>query len=625
MDDIKAKEAQKTDNDKVKIIPSILIISALLFLGFILFKGIFMPTPTPDNVLAFREKAELLKPQVLSEEVLSKLPKDPAGDRARYAIFISVCDGNARADVFTGTGETAQKAWENANSKAEDWLREKGTLPRWVKADILCQCKTVSAKELKRQIISARHDFYRKGVSFTPSFSTALLEAELNGAKIYDYDKGVINLKYLNTYLKKAGRKIIKQLPKRYRLFTCSGWLCDEDKTVYQLIDSGLDYGRRKIKLIDKSYCQYLLEHATTFLLKQVKEDGSFIYGIYPRFDNDIPGYNIVRHISTIWSLIIRYRMEPSPELQKTIENTLDHVINNYIVYKDDKKTAYVVEKKANEIKLGGLGVAVITMTEYMDVFKNDKYKDVCCALGNGILSMMDQNQGTYVHVFNTNYSLKQRARTVYYDGEATFALCRLYALTNDKKWLTPACKAADHFIKANYAQYKDHWVAYAMNELTKHVNRPEYYAFALKNAQDNLKNIAERDTTWHTYLELLMVTFETYDRMMEKKIDTGKFDIKDLLKTIYIRADRQLNGFFYPEYAMYMKNPNRILYTFMVRHDGSRVRIDDIQHNIDGYYLYWKNFDKMNKYGLTEIAKTACDTVEPDKEYSSEKEEAED
>ena len=29
------------------------------------------------------------------------------------------------------------------------------------------------------------------------------------------------------------------------------------------------------------------------------------------------------------------------------------------------------------------------------------------------------------------------------------------------------------------------------------------------------------------------------------------------------------------------------------------RVRIDDVQHNIGGYYLYWKNYDKLMSYRM--------------------------
>ena len=95
------------------------------------------------------------------------------------------------------------------------------------------------------------------------------------------------------------------------------------------------------------------------------------------------------------------------------------------------------------------------------------------------------------------------------------------------------------------------------------------------------------------------MATFEIYDRMVENGGLAAGFDLEAFLNTIYTRADRQLNGYFYPEYAMYMDNPERILNTFMVRHDGYRVRIDDVQHNIGGYYLYYMNYDKLVAYGM--------------------------
>ena len=97
----------------------------------------------------------------------------------------------------------------------------------------------------------------------------------------------------------------------------------------------------------------------------------------------------------------------------------------------------------------------------------------------------------------------------------------------------------------------------------------------------------------------------EVCDRMIERGIhvdylDNG-FDLEYFLRTIYKRADHMLCGYFYPEYAMYMANPNSILDTFMVRHDGYRVRIDDVQHNVGGYYLYYMNYDKLVDYGMLE------------------------
>lgn len=550
-----------------------------------------------SNVAVYERKLARLQASVLTAETREQLGRSPAGGQAKQAVFLSLCDTTERASVFCGTGPDLDSAWENADAQVRAFLKESHYDPVWVKADVVYTSDTRTEKELTREVIAARHEFYRWGVAFDPKFETALLEAELNGAKIYDYDDGGIDLAYLDEYLKKGGRETLGTLPETYLIFQCKGWFCDEDGQVYALSTDNLAYGRR-MDTVDADYARELILNASAFLVDQIQEDGSFVYGIYPRFDNDIDNYNIVRHASTLWSLICRYRLAPDEALAEDIDRTIDFMVN-YIRY-DPEGRAYLYEEKTDEIKLGGCGVAVVALTEYMDVFQDDRYETVCRALGEGILAMLDQDSGEYIHVLSGDFSQKEAFRTVYYDGEATFALCRLYSLTGDPVWLEAAESAAAHFIEADYTQYKDHWVAYSMNELTKH--RPDnesYYTFALANAQNNLKAIAERDTTYHTYLELLMATFEVYDRMMENGLDAGTFDVQAFLDTIAIRADRQLNGYFYPEYAMYMKDPQRILNTFMVRHDGYRVRIDDVQHNIGGFYLYAENYDKLLRYGL--------------------------
>ncbi len=557
------------------------------------------------RIRAYQEKLGRLRGSALTDEVRAELPDDPAGEQAGYAVFLSICNTEERASVFTGTGANLDAAWNDADRQVRSFLKENRYDPKWVKADLVYSSEAVTESELAERVWAARSEFFRYGVAFDAEYGTALLEAEMNGAKIYDYDSEdtPVDFQYLNLYLKKAGRSELEALPETYLLFQCKGWFCDEDGQVFPLYSDGLEYGRRAVDQIDADYARELMLDAGQFLVDQVKPDGSFVYGMYPRFDNDIEGYNIVRHSSTIWSLICLWRITGDKELVEVLERTIDHMLSQVVYSGED--TAYLYEESADEIKLGGCGVAVIALTEYMDAFGNDRYADVCRALGRGILTLLDQQTGEYYHVLNGDFSRKEEFRTVYYDGEATFALCRLYGLTGEEQWLTAARAAVDHFIEADYTQYKDHWVAYSMNEITKYVDDAAYYDFGLKNVQENLKSIYRRDTTYHTYLELLMASYELYSRMVEKGIRTDyleqSFSLTELLKTIYARADRMLNGFFYPEYAMYMRNPGRILRTFMVRHDGYRVRIDDVQHNIGGFYKYYTNYEKMVADGLLE------------------------
>ena len=216
----------------------------------------------------------------------------------------------------------------------------------------------------------------------------------MNGSKIYEYDDGGIDKKYLNNYLRRAKRDQVKELPQSYTIFQCKGWMCDEEDNVYPLIDSGLSYGRRDVELLDKAYVEQLLDHAGSFLVDQILCDGSFVYGMYPRFDNEIDNYNIMRHTGTLWSLVCRYRMQPSPELKAIIDSAFDYTLTQ-IIY-DADGNAYLYEAKSDEIKLGGNGIAIVAMTEYMDVLESDKYVDLCRSLGGGILTMLDQQTVLY-------------------------------------------------------------------------------------------------------------------------------------------------------------------------------------------------------------------------------------
>lgn len=616
-----------------------------------------------------------------------------------FLVFLSFSDGSARADVVHGSGADIGEAFADAQQKAWKLMQKKHQRFRWLKADVVTEYAPADAKTLAYMIKEPGwNEFFRFGLSFDRSFRTALLEEELNGAKIPDYASGSISLADLNRYLKKAGRLALPKLPEFFLLFQTAGFFYDADSAAnaaaatdadsvtntaasgcaIPLIPDGLSRGRREVRNFDAAAARSFVTAAASFLEKQVQPDGSFRYGYYPRFDRVIPGYNCMRHASTIWSLLCQYRMTKKASVLSLAARSIDYLLSHALVYRDPD-TAYLSEPLKDEIKLGGGGVLILAITEYLDLCSGEPRSEILCsrearseilcsgesrseilcsreprseilcsgesrseilcsgeplaeaphaeilherdanpeqealrcryteiarALGNGILSLLNPETGEFSHVLNMDFSLKERYRTVYYDGEAAYALCRLYRLTKEEKWLFYAGKAVDHFLAADYTRYRDHWVAYAMNEITRYIHRDDYDTFALRNARVNLDFLYKRETTYHTFLELLMVTFETYERILAENPGLPylkEFDLPYFLRTIRVRADRMLNGFFFPEYAMYMRCPDKILGSFMVRHDGFRVRIDDVQHNIGGFYLYYKNYSRLLALGMPE------------------------
>ncbi|MCL2755106.1 MAG: hypothetical protein FWD35_05260 [Oscillospiraceae bacterium] len=278
--------------------------------------------------------------------------------------------------------------------------------------------------------------------------------------------------------------------------------------------------------------------------------------------------------------------------------------MDTFVVEKDED-TAYILEKKSGEIKLGANGVAMLSYTEYMNVFPDSErakqYGELVRKLANGILELQDSETGEYTHVLDyPSYELIEKFRTIYYDGEATFALVRAYEVTKDERFLNGAVKAVEHFIDNDYAKWRDHWVSYALFEVTKHVPRPEFYEFALENADKNLEAIYKRAESIPTRLELFMLSWRTYQRALADKIDSDyikDYDPTRFAQTIYYRARHMLNGYFAPEIAMYMKAPENIVGSFMIRDDDFRVRIDDTQHFIGGYYFYSQYYHEFREF----------------------------
>jgi len=536
-------------------------------------------------------------------------------ERSFHVVFFSICDKESRALVFKGTGTTINEAWDNGASNVKEYLSENnGYNLVWIKVDVVDEINKIELTDLNKRIVEGYFSFfYRKGLAFDENFDTAFLEGEINGNKMLtyytekemaarkiDYNSNRFDLGNISNYLSKYYAKApVKNISAQIFEFSTKAFFSDGKDNVYPLYNAGHDTGRRITKETTGNIIKEVITKASTFLNNEIMDDGKFHYGYFPVFGNRMKNYNILRHASSLWSLINLYRMTKDKAVLSNLDLAIKYMVDGYIEYKD-KSTAFLIEHEANEIKLGGNGVACIMLTEYMDILGNDKHIELVRALANGIIAMQNPD-GSFVHILDyPSFELKEEYRTVYYDGEAVFGLTRAYSLTKDKKYLEAAKLGIENLMAKNYVIHRDHWVAYAFNEITKYIPDPRYFEFAMRNVKENLRGIYKRETSFHTYLELLMISWQIYERWLASGVDVPymkEFNVEYFAQTIYRRARHMLNGFFYPELAMYMKYPEQIVDGFMVRHHSFRTRIDDIQHFIGGYYYYTVYYDKIRTY----------------------------
>ncbi|MBC1284093.1 poly(glycerol-phosphate) alpha-glucosyltransferase [Listeria welshimeri] len=461
------------------------------------------------------------------------------------------------------------------------------------KMDIAVNYQLENLGEWNRKALKTKKNYYRRGIALNENFKMALMEQEINAnAILLPADEGLaINIENMNRYLMQSNKnqaQLNLTTDSNIVTFDTVGWFFD-GKKIHELETTEWNHGRRKTTLLKPEIVAELVGNAGRYLANQVNATGEFNYGWFACFDKKIKHYNSLRHASTTYSMLEAYELTEDEFILEAAANALAYLQKNFIYEKED--LAFLIEPELREVKLGGAAATLLAFTKYMKITGNKTYLPLCRKIADAILSLQDKD-GKFTHVLEyPTLEVKDIFRIVYYDGEAVFGLLRLYEIDRDSRWLDAAAKSFNHFIRDNYWQNHDHWLSYCANEITKYIPDEAYYEFGLQNAFDNLPFIYARETTFPTFLELTVATKEMTLRMEKEGLQHLLLDysIEELEKTITKRAHYQLNGYFYPELAMYYKNPARIEGSFFIRHQSFRVRIDDVEHNISGYVRYYQ------------------------------------
>ncbi len=534
--------------------------------------------------------------------------------------FFSISDGATRAQTFTFVATEYEQAWKQAAQALQKKIQQEKLIVHNLRVDWVVYRQTLTWKDIKQRLEKTKRNFFRLGLSLDRNFERAFLEQELNAnSMLYpaidkDESRAVLNEKNFTDYVKKKypnNSELVLSDEMEMLLFSTAAVYVDvhEDQVFIAAPDaeknwthaSHLNTGHRLIDTVTPELLYRTFDSATDFLAQQVQPDGRFIYGLYPCFDRPVPSYNTLRHASSLYSMLEGYEVTQSSyaieQITKGINYLANQLIREYTV--DDKQMCFLVDT-GDEIKLGGNAVSILALVKYTQLTADQQFLPLMEKLALGFSYMQNPETGQFAHVFNaSDLSLKELHRTVYYDGEATFALMRLYGLTKDERWIVMVEKAFEYFIAVNLSQAKDHWLSYCVNELTLYRPEEKYFYFGIQNVIHNLDFILNRETTYPTLLELMMAAENMLQRIKQMPsmhhllamVDEEKF-----YQALHHRAHYLLNGYFWPEMAMFYKRPDKIVGSFFIRHHRFRVRIDDVQHYISGLVAYRRFLMKRNK-----------------------------
>jgi hypothetical protein len=516
------------------------------------------------------------------------------GDTRAVTVHFKACDIQAILKKF--------RLWQVKAKKAT-------TAIWWLRIDWINSSRITTLKKCVEEIQDTKRNYFRYGLCLDTDYTYPFLEQELNANAVLnigsDVPNGGLNHRNLRRYgLNRFGKKwkIPTDNETEVILFTTQAVLVQPEQHLQFLHGfcggiEGRNTGIRLVPRLTQRYVSNLVRDSSEYLARQVTESGRFIYGVHPSFNREIQTYNSLRHASTTYSMLEAVELTNDSILWAAISRSIEYLQANLIKpYQLSSGTmaAFLCDQN-NEIKLGGNAVSILALVKYTEITGDPRFISLLEQLAEGICFMQDQESGRYNHILDSSdLSLKNKFRIIYYDGEAAFSLIRLYGLTQNEKWLASVVKAFDYFIKNEHWMSHDHWLSYCVNEITKYLPERKYFEFGIRNVADHLDFVLNRITTYPTLLELMMAARKMLDRLSDHSqhndllllIDLDKFD-----RALQERARYLLNGFFWPEIAMFFQDPRSIVGSFFIRHHSFRVRIDDVEHYLSGFIAYLNYF----------------------------------
>ncbi|WGL16535.1 CapA family protein [Microbulbifer bruguierae] len=533
-----------------------------------------------------------------------------------YTLFFSISDGKQRARVCHARGGDFASLWQSLASSVRKQLKNAQMPARWLRIDWVTHSQILTWRALQQRFEHTKRGYFRYGLALDEDWSLAFLEQELNGnAMLYGGNKiphVVLNPHKFRAYADRrfgknanldfSDQALVTQL-------STEGIYLDHQTPPQKLYGPGRNAGRRIIEELDEATSRHLINTSSRYLASQVLKNGRFEYGWHCCFDRPIGTYNTLRHASSIYAMTEAWEVTQDPELKQSIDRALAHLTKKLIQparLPSGEQAAFLVEAN-NEIKLGGNAVCLLALVKYSELTGTTAYHTQLDQLAAGIQFMQDTETGKFAHVLRyPELSVKDEFRVIYYDGEATFGLMRLYGLTKNERWLNMVEKAFEYFIANNHWQAHDHWLSYCVNELTLYRPQARYYEFGIQNVNGYLDFVLERITTFPTLLELMMAAERMVTRLREQPEYShllAQLDLPKFYRALHTRAMYLLNGYYWPEYAMYFENPGKIIGSFYIRHHAFRVRIDDVEHYLSGFVAFRKY---LLRGGLPETFSTA-------------------
>jgi hypothetical protein len=200
--------------------------------------------------------------------------------------------------------------------------------------------------------------------------------------------------------------------------------------------------------------------------------------------------YSMPRHAGTTYFLSELYRVTGATWLREPIERALAHMIGLVERAGCSGTTAAgaafecVLDHGEQVAQLGSSALGVVAIAEYQRATGDARYLGHARKLAEFLL-YMQRGDGSFRHLYDpTSATPDDATQLLYYSGEASLALARMYAITGDARYADAARRGVDwlidwyDFFLGELFYGEEHWTCIAAEALWPYARRDAYRAF---------------------------------------------------------------------------------------------------------------------------------------------------
>jgi hypothetical protein len=200
--------------------------------------------------------------------------------------------------------------------------------------------------------------------------------------------------------------------------------------------------------------------------------------------------YSMPRHGGTTYFLAETYRITKQEWLREPIERAFAHLAqllgDNPCggTSPDGGEFACVMDKTERTAQLGSTALVVVALVEYQRATGDARYLPLATKLAAFIL-FMQRPDGSFRHLYNSKtHQPDEHNQQLYYSGEASLALARMYVITQDRKYADAAERGIDwlvgwyDFFLGGFFYGEEHWTCIAAEAIWPTVQKQTYDDF---------------------------------------------------------------------------------------------------------------------------------------------------